>query len=181
MRQDSDDASLQNRSKFSRKNCAPYDDKTEESSFEDEWIGGASGILTAYLILSLELFNWRLKKRDEKESHLLPLLPSSPFYSHGESPRRQQGVELVAFTDQQKLPGGMQGGGMGRGGGVMGLPGPAWIEVNRGRNRRLLHWSGPTVGGNLSTVGRPVTMHTERMHSLFSQLLWTLEVLLHSK
>lgn len=50
------------------------------------------------------------RREKDREPRLVPLLSSSSFSSHGESSQKQQGVELVAFTDQQKLPGRMQGG-----------------------------------------------------------------------
>ena len=79
------------------------------------------------------------QEKKKKKSGLPPLPSSSLFSSHSESSQRQQGVELVAFADQQRLPGGLQGR-------IMRLPGQAEIKVDVGHDERLLHWSGLTAG-----------------------------------
>lgn len=60
-----------------------------------------SGVPTSSFLLGGEA--------ERKKQTVVFFLCSSAF-SHGEHSQRQQGVELVAFTDQQKLPGRMQGG-----------------------------------------------------------------------
>lgn len=50
---------------------------------------------------------------------------------------------------------------------IMRLPVQAWIKVNAGQARKLLDWSGRTVGQKLFIKPRPVYVHTET-HCTFS-------------